>query len=451
MELLHQSSSDRAAIHRRPAELLQNLIRFNTTNPPGNEAECINYIDSLLTATGFKTSILARDPARPNLVTRLPGEGKAPPLLLYGHVDVVTTERETWQHPPFEGRIVDGCVWGRGAFDDKGGVAMLLAACLRAKIEGLTPPGDVVLAIVSDEESGGYYGAKYLVEDHASLFEGVRYAIGESGAFPFYLERRKFYPIMVAEKQSCSIKATVRGPSGHAMVPIRGGAAAKLARLLQRLDRRRLPVHINPVVRQMLTTASSAVPFPTSFVLRLLLRPALTDRLLDLLGARGKTIDAMLHNTVAASIIRGGEWGGTTPSEITVELTAFMLPGYTPDDLIAELHRIVGDDVELELLYTVFVEPSTPAPDMRLFDTLARILREADPAGIPVPFLMPGPSDGRIFSHLGIQTYGFMPMNWPAGPDFSSLSHNANERIPVDALNFGTDAIHKLLQRFSGS
>lgn len=448
MELSKQSSSEQATAYRRPAELLQNLIRFNTTNPPGNEAECINYIDNLLTAAGFETTILARDRARPNLVTRLSGESKAAPLLLYGHVDVVTTEKQTWQHPPFEGKLVDGYVWGRGAFDDKGGVAMLLAALLRAKAEGLTPPGDVVLAIVSDEEIGGYYGAKYLVENHASLFEGVRYAIGESGGFAFYVDHQKFYPIMVAEKQSCSIKATVRGPSGHASMPVRGGAAATLARLLQNLDQRRLPVHINPVVRQMVRTMSSVMSFPTSLVLRLLLKPALTDKLLDLLGARGQALDALLHNMVVACIIRGGEWGGTVPSEIIVELSACMLPGYTPVDVITELRNIVGDGVELEVVHDAFVEPSTPVPDLKLFDMLAGILREADPAGIPVPVLLPAPTDGRIFSRLGIQTYGFMPMNGPAGFDFSSVAHGANERVPVEALNFGAAAIYKVLQQF---
>jgi len=203
-------SSDLATIHQRPIELLQNLIRFNTTNPPGNEAECIGYINHVLTAAGFETTLLARDPARPNLVTRLAGQGEASPLLLYGHVDVVPTENQIWEHPPFEGKLVNSYVWGRGALDDKGGVTMLLAALLRAKAEGLIPSGDVVLAIVSDEELGGKYGAGYLVENQPTLFEGIRYAIGQGGGFAFHIGKQKFYPIMVAEKQGCVARATVR-------------------------------------------------------------------------------------------------------------------------------------------------------------------------------------------------------------------------------------------------
>jgi len=442
------SVSDPTIIYQHPVVLLQNLIRFNTTNPPGNEAECIRYVDGLLTAAGFETMLLARDPMRPNLIARLPGLGKARPLLLYGHVDVVTIENQRWQHPPFEGKLIDGYVWGRGAFDDKGGVAMLLAAFLRAKAEGLKPPGDVVLAIVVDEERGGELGAMYLVENHPELFEGIRYAIGESGGFTFYIGRQKFYPIMVAEKQGCVIKATVRGPSGHALMPARGAATAKLARLLEQLDQRRLPVHITPVVRQMLTAFSQATPFPTSMVLRLLMKPALTDWLLDVLGTKGRALDPLLHNTATVFTIRGGESEKyVVPSEIIIELTTSMLPGYTPQDVMAELHGIVGDEVELEVVRSAY-QPGPTEPDMGLFETLGGILREADPVGTPLPILIPTPTDSRTFARLGIQTYGFLPMNLPAWFDVSQVSHAADERIPAEALDFGASAIYKVLQRF---
>ncbi|MDH5636636.1 MAG: M20/M25/M40 family metallo-hydrolase, partial [Candidatus Bathyarchaeota archaeon] len=176
-------SNSKQTIYERPAELLQNLIRFDTTNPPGSEAECVAYINRLLTDAGFKTTLLAKDANRPNLIARLKGQGTAAPFLLYGHVDVVTTANQKWTHPPFEGKVEDGYIWGRGALDMKGGVAMMLAAFLRAKAENLNPAGDVVLAILSDEEGGGEYGAKYLVDNQAKQFEGIRYAIGEFGGF----------------------------------------------------------------------------------------------------------------------------------------------------------------------------------------------------------------------------------------------------------------------------
>jgi acetylornithine deacetylase/succinyl-diaminopimelate desuccinylase-like protein len=184
-------------------ELLQNLIRFDTTNPPGNEAPCVNDIDGLLKAVGFETTILAKETGRPNLITRLTGSGQAPPLLLYGHVDVVTTANQRWQQPPFEGKEADGYIWGRGALDMKGGLTMMLAAIMRARAEGLKPAGDIILAVLSDEEAAGDCGAGYLVAEHADQFKGVRYAIGEFGGFPLYIGGRKFYSIQVAEKHFC--------------------------------------------------------------------------------------------------------------------------------------------------------------------------------------------------------------------------------------------------------
>src|ERR671911_648120 len=439
------STNEELPIYERPVELLQHLIRFDTTNPPGNERECVEWIAGVLRDGGYETEILAKDPERPNLLARLEGRGEAPALLLQGHVDVVSVRGQDWQHPPFEGELVDGWVWGRGALDMKGGVAMMLAAFLRARAEGLAPPGDVLFLALSDEEAGGDYGARFLVGEHARKFDGVRYALGEFGGFPLYVGRRRFYPVQVAEKQRCFTRAVLRGPGGHGALPMRGGAMAKLARLLKRLDRRRLPVHVTPVARRFLETMSDASPFPTGTILQGLLEPRLTDRMLDLLRSKGQVFDPMLHNTVNATIVRGGEKINVIPSEVTVELDGRLLPGYSPADMIAELHRLVGEDVGFEVISH---DPGPPEPDMSLFDTLSGILSEADSDGIPVPLLMPAFTDARFFSRLGIQTYGFLPMKLPAGFNFNETIHAADERIPAEALSFGADAIYKALQRF---
>ena len=165
-----------------PAELLQQLIRFDTTNPPGNEEGSVEFVRGLLAEAGIDTEVYAKVPGRPNLVARLEGGDKAP-LLLQGHVDVVTTSGQDWARPPFGGELVDGYVWGRGAVDMKGPVAMLVSAFLRAKREGTALPGDVILAVLADEEAGGDVGARFLAEEHAHLFEGVRYALSEFGGF----------------------------------------------------------------------------------------------------------------------------------------------------------------------------------------------------------------------------------------------------------------------------
>jgi acetylornithine deacetylase/succinyl-diaminopimelate desuccinylase-like protein len=439
------SSHDSESFAKAPAFLLQRLIRFDTTNPPGNEAECVSFICSLLADAGLEAVLLSKTQGRPNLLVRLEGEGSSPPLLLYGHADVVTAANQRWQHPPFDGRAVDGYIWGRGALDMKSGVAMMLAAFLRAKAQGLRLPGDVLLAIVSDEEAGGDVGAKFLVEEHPQLFSGVRHALGEFGGFTFYIGKRRFYPIMVGEKQVCWMKAAVRGSGGHGSMPVRGQAMAKLATAISRLEQRSLPAHVTPAVRLMFTRIASALPGPSGVVLHSLLNPLLTDAVLRLLGSQGRTFAPLFHNTVSITVIKASEKINVIPSQITFELDGRLLPGYEPGAMLSELRRVLGPSVELEV---VRHDPGPAEPDMAFFDTLAAILHEADPGGVAVPLLLTAVTDARFFSRLGIQTYGFLPMQLPAGFDFTRTIHAADERIPADALEFGTTAILKAMQRY---
>jgi acetylornithine deacetylase/succinyl-diaminopimelate desuccinylase-like protein len=435
---------DERTLQDRPVELLQALLRFDTSNPPGDERACIDWIDGLLTQLGCETRILAAEPQRPNLIARLRGRGSSPPLLLQGHVDVVAA-RGDWTHPPFAGEIADGYVWGRGALDMKGGVAMLLAAFMRALASGERPPGDVILCLMADEEAGSPLGAEFLVREHPELFDGVRYSIGEFGGFTIDVAGRRFYPIMVAEKQVCWSRATLRGQAGHGSMPVRGGAVGKLGDLLRALDRRRLPVHVTPVARSMIEAIAGELPAPLALPLRGLLTPALTDRLLDVLGERAALFDPLLHNTASVTILSGGEKVNVIPDAVCIEIDGRLLPGFGPDDLFAELSALSGVEPEFEI---VRHDPVAAEPDLALFDTLAATLRELDASATPIPMLLPGVTDGRFFSRLGIQTYGFLPMQLPAEMPFMRLIHAADERLPVDAVEFGTRAIGRVLERF---
>jgi acetylornithine deacetylase/succinyl-diaminopimelate desuccinylase-like protein len=441
------ATSDGTAIHRHPAELLRELIRFDTTNPPGNERECISYIDGLVKAAGIETTIRAKDPERPNLVARLRGAGNAPPLLLYGHVDVVTTEKQEWTHPPFEAKLVDGWIWGRGALDMKGGVAMMLAAFLRASEDASPPLGDVIFCALSDEEGFGNYGAGFMVDEHPELFEGVTHAIGEFGGFSIELGSQRFYPIQVAEKQVCGIKLRMRGAGGHGAVPVRAGAMAGLAKALERIDRKRLPVHVTPVVRDMFRAIGQASPLPMRLALRLLLTPPFTNPVLSFLGERGHELAPLLHNTVSPTIVRASEKVNVIPNEVSLVCDGRLLPGFEPDDLVGELRALLPKDVDIEV---TLHQAGPPTAELGFYEKLGGVLREMDPEGVPIPLLMAGVTDARLFARLGIQTYGFTPMNLPPGFDFWSTVHNADERVPASAIDFGTEAIHRAIQRFGG-
>jgi len=428
-------------------ELLRDLIRFDTTNPPGNEGACIAYVRQLLDDAGVESRIFARDDARPNLVARIAGAGDAPPLLLYGHVDVVQTAGQQWTHPPFGAELVDGVVWGRGALDMKGGVAMLVDAFLRAARGELKPRGDLILAVLSDEENGGDFGAKYLVEEHADLFDGVRHSLGEFGGATVHLGGKRFYPIQVAEKQICWLRGRVRGPGGHGAIGVRGSALAKLGKILQTLDRRGLPVHVTPVTRAWIEGMADALPRPQALLLRSLLDPRLAEVTLRVARVEQlRLIERALRNTVSVTIVHAGSKINVIPSEVELELDGRALPGFGPDDLIRELHDLVGPDLELELERH---DPTPAEPDLTWLDGLGAILRELDPGAIPVPMLQVGVTDGRFFSRLGIQTYGFLPLELPADFELTKLIHAADERVPAAALRFGAEAVGRAVERYA--
>ena len=180
-------------------------------------------------------------------------------------------------------------------------------------------------------------------------------------------------------------------------------------------------------------------------ILGQLLKPPLTDIVLNVLGEKGRVFDPLLHNSVNATVLHGGDKINVIPGRISVDLDGRLLPGYKPDDMIAELRQIIGEDADLEILR---YDPGPAEPDMGLFDKLAGILNEFDPGGIPIPLLISGTSDARLFSKLGIQTYGFLPMPLPQDFNFSQTIHAADERIPIEALDFGANAIYEVLKRF---
>ncbi|MHB8692790.1 MAG: M20/M25/M40 family metallo-hydrolase [Solirubrobacteraceae bacterium] len=429
-----------------PVELLRRLIRFDTTNPPGHERECIAWVKDLCDAAGLATRILAKHPDRPNLLARLPGRGIAPPMLLQGHVDVVTTEGQSWRHDPFAGELVDGHVWGRGALDMKGGVAMMLAAVLRFAGAAEPPAGDVLLCVLADEENLGEYGARFVVDTYPELFDGVRHALGEFGGARAELAGLATYPIQVGEKQACWARATIRGPGGHGSLPMRGGAMARLGRLLTTLDTQRLPVHITKIPRATIEALAAALPAGGPDLAAGLLDPERTDATLDLLGDAGGMLDPMLHNTVNGTIVRGGAKVNVIPSELELQLDGRLLPGQTADDLFRELRDLLDDqDLELE---AVGYEPGSPHTDLSLMPLLGEVLTAADPNAVPLPMLLPGVTDGRFFARLGIQTYGFLPMRLPADMHFTKLIHAADERAPAREIAWGTARMCEVLTRY---
>jgi acetylornithine deacetylase/succinyl-diaminopimelate desuccinylase-like protein len=427
-------------------DLARDLIQLDTTNPPGQEHIAVDLIERVLDEAGIESTRYENARGRPNLVARLKGRGEAPPFLLQGHVDVVTTVNQEWKHKPVGGEIVDGYLWGRGALDMKGGVAMMVSALLQAHARG-GAPGDLVLAALADEEAGGNQGAKWLVDKHPQLFSGIKHAIGESGGVVQHLGGRRFYQIMVSEKRGCQIAATLRGPGGHGSIPARSGAMAKLGSLLTKLDSARLPVHITPPVKLLLEGMRDALDEPWRGRIGALLDPARADAALTELGPMGRNLDAALHNTVNATIVSGGLKINVIPSEVQVQLDGRLLPGFGPEDMVRELRQVVGPDPELEVQ---LVGPAQPDIDLSQLELFASVLREADPGCVPLPYLVTGGTDARHFAKLGIRTYGFLPLNNPADFNGATTIHAADERVPITALEFGAQCVFEAVMRYRG-
>ena len=431
-----------------PVDVLQQLIRLDTTNPPGNECAAVQLLQGLIEEAGIETTILSKDPDRPNLIARIVGRDDYHPFLTQGHVDVVTTADQTWEHDPFGAEIIDGFMWGRGTLDMKGAVVMMVHAFLRLAESGLRPAGDVILAILSDEENSGAYGARFLVEEHPELFSGVKHCIGEFGGFTFPMGGTRFYPIQVAERLGIRYELTITAEGGHGSMPRRGAAMARLGKMLTAIDRKRMPVHISAATRLMVEGMAEHTTGASQKVLRMLRNERTADAALRLLPGQLGVMEPLFRNTVSPTIVRGGNKHNVIPAEVTVTLDGRMVPGSTPAEMTAELRQVIGPDIAIA--YTVDGEPGPAEPDLELLPLLAGVIRRHDPEAVPVPFLMPAVTDGRWFAELGIQSYGFTPLLLPEGFEFQKLTHAANERVPVSAINAGAEMMFDLLNRYPG-
>jgi acetylornithine deacetylase/succinyl-diaminopimelate desuccinylase-like protein len=429
-------------------ELTQQLVRFDTTNPPGNEAGCLKHLADLLTGAGLDCRLLGPTADRPNLIARLPGRNSAPPLLLHGHLDVVPVAGQRWSRPPFEAELADGCVWGRGTVDMKGGVAMMVGALLRMIAAGEQPAGTVLLALVSDEEAGSQTGAHYLVREHPELFDGVRYGIGEDGGASIGLGGRRLHPIVVAEKRACWVRVTLRGPGGHASrVAPDASPIRQLNRLLTAVAGGGLGVQPTAALRRMLAElGAAATPELAAIYQALAADPTDLAPLAGLPERDSLYLRSVLQHSVNATVVRAGSKVNVLPSEVIVDLDGRLLPGAGSADFIAALRALVPDELETELL--VEGEP-LPEPEFGpMYELLADVLRRADPDGVPVPMIMSASTDSRLFPQLGISCYGWLPMLFSDGVNYRDLMHSADERIPVEALQFGESCFYDLVRRY---
>ncbi|GAA3385065.1 M20/M25/M40 family metallo-hydrolase [Cryptosporangium minutisporangium] len=416
------------------------LIRIDTTNvgdphAPGTERAAAEYVAGMLAEVGYDpTYVESGAPGRGNVVVRLPGKDPSRgALLVHGHLDVVPADPAEWSVHPFSGEVRDGYVWGRGAVDMKGTVATALALARQFRREGTAPPRDLIFAFLADEEAGGRLGAQWLVDHRPDLFAGATEAISEVGGYSVTLGGHRAYLIQVAEKTSFWLRLAAHGVPGHGALLHPDNPIARLADAVARLDRHRFPLLLTDPVRGFLTGAAD--------LLGSTFDPDDPEATVARLGPLARLIGATLRDTANVTMFRAGYKSNVVPSIATAEIDCRVLPGRL-SAFEQELVDVLGPGIEAEWRHLPSWETTFDGP---LVDAMTRAVTAEDPDARLLPYLLPAATDAKAFARLTIRTFGFAPLRLPPELDFSALFHGVDERVPVDALEFGVQVLERFL------
>jgi acetylornithine deacetylase/succinyl-diaminopimelate desuccinylase-like protein len=440
-----------ATAERETLGLFRDLLRHDTTNPPGDERACAEHVADHLRGSGLEPQVLESAPGRANVVARLRGTDQdAPPLLLNAHLDVVPAEPDRWMHPPFEATVADGFVWGRGAVDMKNMAAMSLGVIRLLAASGAPLQRDVIFAGVADEEAGCEHGSAWLVDHHPELVR-AGFALGEVGGFTMHVGGTAIYPVQVAEKGVCWVRARARGSTGHGSMPREDNAVVRLATFLDRVGRSRLKLRRSSAIDRFVAELASTQGRVPSAVLRGLLDPRLSGLLTSRVlpdRAVGRMFEAILRNTATPTILRAGSKINVIPGAAEAELDGRVAVGSTAEELMAELRHLAGPHIELEVLKSR--SPHEAPVDTALFGMIRDVVSEHHPGAVAVPSVIPGFTDAHYWSRLGAVCYGFSPVRLqPEHPPFAELFHGDDERIPVEGFTAGFRMLADTVFRFA--
>ncbi|MEM0095720.1 MAG: M20/M25/M40 family metallo-hydrolase [Candidatus Bathyarchaeia archaeon] len=435
--------------------LLSDLIRINTTNPPGNETRAAKYLAETLEKEGFECEVLESAPGRGNIITRLKGTGEKPNLLLLSHLDVVAANPKEWSVDPFSGLVKDGFVWGRGAMDMKSMTAMEVMVMKLLKRNGVKLKGDVILAATADEEKGGEYGAGWLVRNHPEKVK-ADYVINEGGGQAIPVNGKNVFTIQTAEKGILWFKVKAKGRPGHGSVPgAADNAILRMNKVVDRLGNYRAEIMLTPTVKQFLTVMAEENKEAREALKLLLQNPAKADEILDKLAQKDKAmaeeLRAMLRMTIAPTIIHGGVKENIIPSECEAVFDCRILPGQTTDEALNRIKELLKD-VALEKLEFEIIqanEPSESPMNTPLYRLMVETLKEFEPNCAVAPILLTGGTDSRFFRRLGAACYGFQPTlsDLPYG-EILKMVHGIDERISINNLVFGTSVLYNVVEKF---
>jgi len=430
-------------------DLTSTLIRFDTSNTgeletTKGEADCAHWVAQQLEEVGYQTVYVESGaPGRGNVFATLPGaDSSRGKLMVHGHLDVVPAEAADWSVHPFSGAVENGYVWGRGAIDMKNMVGMMIAVARQFKRDGTVPPRDLVFAFVADEEAGGKYGCKWLVDNRPDLFEGVTEAVGEVGGFSLTVPHKdggdkRLYLIETAEKGMLWMRLTARRRPGHGSFVHDDNAVTAVADAVARLGRHQFPIVLHDAVAEFLGAVAEETGHafdPDS--------PDLEGSIAKL-GSIGRIIGATLRDTANPTMLRAGYKANVIPATAEAVLDCRVLPGRQAA-FEREVDEIIGPDIVREWITEL---PSYETSfDGDLVEAMNAALLAVDPDARTVPYMLAAGTDAKHFARLGIRCFGFIPLRLPPDLDFAALFHGIDERVPVDSLLFGTQVLAHFLK-----
>ncbi|MEW1980077.1 M20/M25/M40 family metallo-hydrolase [Citricoccus sp. NPDC079358] len=420
--------------------ICRDLIRIDTSNYGGNdsrgEREAAEYCAALMRDAGMEPTVYESSPGRASVVGRVAGwDTQAPALILHGHLDVVPADASEWTVDPFSAELRDGMIWGRGAVDMKGMDAMILAVLGRLHRSGQQPRRDLIVAFFADEEAGGVYGARWMVDHHPEVFAGATEAISEVGGFSTDLRGQRAYLLQTAEKGLAWLNLTAAGAPGHGSSVHPDNAVTRLAGAIDRIGNHTWPLDYTKTTRALLEQVAEicgvefdeADPTPQ----------------LEALGTASRFVGSTLRNSTNPTGLTAGYKHNVIPGKAQATVDVRFLPGQE-EEVMTTLRELAGEGVDFSHEHR---DISLEVPfSGDLVDLMVDSLQAEDPGAPVLPFMMSGGTDNKSLSQLGIAGYGFAPLQLPADLDFTGLFHGIDERVPVEALTFGCRVLHRMLE-----
>ena len=431
---------------------LQALIRMDTVNPPGRELGVARYLDDVMRGVGIETTLLEPAPGRAALIARLKGSGKKRPVLMLGHMDVVGVERERWTTNPFGGEILDGFLYGRGAIDDKGMLAVNLQTMLLLNEHvvraGGTLDRDVMFVATSDEEAGGEYGIDWLIANHPAIVQ-AEFALNEGGRLREVNGRLAYSAVQCGEKVANVLRLTASGTPGHASIPIPDNAVVRLARAVAAAAAHREPVVVAGTSQRFFSGLSAFLEEPR-------VRAAMADIAsgdasrvaagADILAAN-PPFDAMIRNGIAPTMLSAGVRPNVIPAEASATLNVRLLPGQSLDDLMGRLRAAIGDAAVAVSVESRGEEAPASPDGTAMYAAISDAVAALAPGVPTVPFLSTGATDSAPLRRAGVKAYGLLP--FPLTESDEGRMHGHDERVSVASLAFAVRLSWEILNRIA--